>query len=275
MSVETAGPCALRRARSKAMSLRHKVLQLVGSPRSVVPFGRSLRSTYSQYGEDLVFCLLMQPTSEGTYVDVGSHHPVEGSNTHNLYFRGWRGLTIDPNPAFEPDYKRYRPQETHLVEGISSKAGTLTYFEFRNSLFNTLSEDRAREVQRWGHTVISRRTVKCRSLQNIVAQHLSGRQIDFLSVDCEGLDQDVLESLDFTIHRPTVILIEDYDRLKMFREGKGSSALHDFMMAKSYRPIAQLAFSALYVASDWRRLFVLSKAYDIDRIQGGILPLEA
>jgi FkbM family methyltransferase len=254
--------------------LWNKILQLMGNPRCAVAFARSLRSTYSQYGEDQVFRLLMQPTSEGTYLDVGSHHPVNGSNTYNLYFRGWRGLTIDPNPIFESEYRRYRPQETHLVEGVSSKVDDLTYFEFQDSLYNTLSEDRAQELERMGRMIIGRRTVPCRPLRNIVAEHFSGRQIDLLSVDCEGLDREVIESLDLTMNRPTVIVLEDYDQFRMFREGTGHSDLRDFLFSNGYRPIAQIAFSAIFVAEDWQQLFSLSRAYSTRKIQGGILPIE-
>jgi FkbM family methyltransferase len=254
------------------MSLKSTMQQLVRNPRSAIPFARSLRSTFSQYGEDQIFRLLMQPGSDGVYVDVGSHHPVEGSNTYNLYCRGWRGLTVDPNPVFEEDYKRHRGQETHLIEGVWSGAANLTYFEFADSRFSTLSDERARWLESVGHKVISQRTIACRPLRSMVLEYLAGRQIDLLSVDCEGLDQEVLESLDLAVQRPTVVLIEDYARFSMFRDGEGQSKIHEFIMANGYRPIAQLAFSALYVAMDWRRLFTLSKAYDARRIQGGILP---
>jgi hypothetical protein len=120
--------------------------------------------------------------------------------------------------------------------------------------------------------VIAQQTVSCRPLREMIAEHLPGRQIDLLSVDCEGLDEDVLSSLDLTVHRPTVILVEDYARFYTFRDCEGASRLHRLMWTSGYRPIAQLAFSALYVAIDWRRLFMLSEAYCADRIQGGLLP---
>ena len=68
------------------------------------------------------------------------------------------------------------------------------------------------------------------------------------------------------------MIVEDYARLHAFRENEGESALHDFLVTHDYRPIAQLAFSAIYVATDWPRLMRLSSAYDSAHIQGGILP---
>ncbi len=257
------------------MSLRNKLLRVATNPLIIAGLARGLRFVHSQYGEDQIFRLLMQPSSEGTFVDVGAHHPIEGSNTFNLYLRGWTGVTIDPNPAFEALYRRLRPGQPHLVEGVSGAATALSYFEFRDSRHNTLSADRARELAALGIQSIAQRQIACRSLRSIVEEYLPGRQIDLLALDCEGLDQEVLELLDLASHRPTTILMEDYDRFISVRDGGGTSAMHDFMVRNGYHPIAQMAFSALYVARDWRSLFRLSKAFSEDRVQGGILPREA
>jgi FkbM family methyltransferase len=256
------------------MSIKDKFLHLITNPWAAAAFARSLRSTYSQYGEDQVFRLLMQPGSQGTFLDVGSHHPAEGSNTYNLYIRGWRGVTIDPNPMFEKEYGRYRPRDTHLVEGVSSTTGNLTYYEFADSRFNTLSEERAHTVERLGLQILGRRTVRCRPLNQIIAEQLAGTQIDLLSVDCEGLDREVLESLDFSVNQPTAIFVEDYSRFRTFREGSGNSELHDYLVINGYCAIAQLAFSALYISRNYKHLFERSTAYSSSRIQGGILPVD-
>lgn len=252
--------------------LRRKIIQFCVNPTWAKVFGQSLRSTFSQYGEDQVFKLLFQPGIVGTYVDVGSHHPAKGSNTFYLYNRGWRGVTIDPNPVFAEGYRKLRPDEPHLVEGVSPDGGELTYFEFADSVFNTLSADRADELQRMGKTFIGTQQVPCRSLEAIVDECLADRQIDLLSVDCEGFDRMVIESLNLQRHRPTVMIVEDYDRLRSFRDGAGQSELHDFLSDEGYCPVAQLAFSSIYVSRNCRELMARSSAYDISRIQGGILP---
>lgn len=249
-----------------------KIASLLANGRGVAPFAASLRSTFAQYGEDQVFRLLLQPGDRGTYLDVGSHHPTRGSNTYNLYLRGWRGVTVDPNPAFADPCRRYRPGDAHLVEGVAGEAGAITYFEFADTVYNTLSPDRARDLERMGIAVVGRRTVRCRPLRAIVEERLAGRQIDLLSVDCEGLDLEAIASLDLARHRPTVMMVEDFQGFAAFRGGGAPSALSGFLHGNGYRPIAQLAFSALFVATDWEQLFARSGAYRAERIQGGILP---
>lgn len=215
--------------------------------------------------------ILLWPGAKGTYVDVGSHRPIEGSNTYGLYLRGWRGLTVDPNPAFQDAYARHRPHEPHLVEGVSDARGALTYHGFDNSVFNTLSDQRAADLAQGGIRTVTRSRVTTRPLREMVEEHLGGRPIDLLSVDCEGLDLQVIRSLDLMRHRLTVIIMEDFARLAMFRSGEGESALHTFLIDSNYSPFAQLAFSALHIANDHRELMSRSDAFDPARIQGGIL----
>jgi len=74
--------------------------------RAIKRFGRPLKPylaamgshTYGQYGEDALVFSALKPSRRGFYVDVGAYDPLEGSNTYKLYQRGWRGLTIEPNP---------------------------------------------------------------------------------------------------------------------------------------------------------------------------------
>lgn len=256
------------------MTIVGRVIRRLRDPGALRPYLRNLNASFSQYGEDRVFNVLLQPGSSGTYVDVGAHHPYDGSNTYGLYLKGWRGLTVDPNPAFAGDYARWRPGDTHLVEGVAAEPCELTYHAYSNSLYNTLSEQRAAHLAGRG-MVATRRMIAARPLSAIVEEHLPGRQIDLLSVDCEGLDLEVIRSLDLAANRPTAIIMEDFGRFAMFRDGSGQSALHAFLLEHEFAPVAQLAFSSIYVARDYLSLVARSRAYDLARIQDGILPMAA
>ncbi len=246
-------------------------LRLLRNPRAAWPLLLGIKSTFSQYGEDHLINILLSPGTKGTYVDVGSHHPFQGSNTYGLYLRGWRGLTVDPNPEFSDAYARFRPHEPHLVEGVSDTHGSMTYYGYDCNVYNTLSDQRAADLAHGGTMATTRSSVTTRPLHEMVDEHLGGRPIDLLSVDCEGLDFQVIRSLDLTRNRPTVIIMEDYARLAMFRSGEGQSMLHSYLVDNGYNPFAQLAFSALYIAHDYRALMSRSEAFNPARIQGGIL----
>lgn len=230
------------------------------------------RATFSQYGEDVVFDRLLHPRESGTYIDVGANHPVEGSNTFRLYTKGWSGLAIDPNSAFAALFRKVRPRDTFLPEGISRQPSTLEYFEFDNHLLNTFDRGVVEKMDGYGVRPAGTRQVPCRPLGAVIDQYLPGRQIDLLNVDCEGLDLEVLESMEIEIHRPTTIIVEDFARYVTFRDSIYPLALEQFLRRNGYAPIAQMGFSGLYMAEDWPRLFEKSAAFSKDAIDGTGIP---
>ena len=132
---------------------------------------RSLLPSFSQFGEDHALLRLLKPRSTGTYVDVGANEPLEGSNTAFLYSLGWTGLAIDANPAFAPKFRKARPQDTFLTMGVALEPAELTYFEFGNNVFNTLSPERAAQLTAEGTRPIAERRIPCLPLRDIVRQH--------------------------------------------------------------------------------------------------------
>lgn len=218
---------------------------------------------------------LLHPGKRGTYVDVGANHPMHGSNTFRLYLRGWDGLAIDPNPQFAGDFRKLRPRDRYLMEGVSLRPATLTYHAFENDVLNTLDPQLAEGRAKDGEKLLRRTPVPCRPLAEIVDQHLAGRHIDVLNVDCEGLDVDVLQSLDLARRRPTAIIVEDYPRFVTFQRDLPAMRLEQFLREHDYLPLAQTAWSGIYVAGDWRDLFRLSDAFDEARVQNGYLPGQA
>ena len=168
--------------------------------RSAFPLFRRIRSiSFSQYGEDLLFSLL-HPRASGFYLDVGAYHPWMKSNTYKLYLRGWSGITIEPNPDTAHLFRRFRPRDLHLTFGVSGEASELTYFRYADPKLNTFVNLR-KDCQTAGKP----EKVKCLPLREIIAQWCPRQGIDLLSVDCEGLDFEVLTSVDFSVNRPVSI----------------------------------------------------------------------
>jgi FkbM family methyltransferase len=209
---------------------------------------------FSHYGEDVAIAKLLRPQRRGTYVDVGANHPFVGLNTAYLYMLGWSGLAIDPNPAFSPEFKQRRPRDVHLTLGVAENDSELTYFEFNQDVLNTFSADRAQQLTDEGNGPIRKRQIPCRPLRTIIAEHLSNRHIDLLSVDCEGFDLEVLKSADLARLRPTVIVVEDFMRYVEFRDAMPAGEFDCYLRTEGYSPIFQSAWSSIYIANDWREL---------------------
>lgn len=213
---------------------------------SLRPLSRNARSIgFSQFGEDRSLAAL-RPRKAGTYVDVGACHPWHGSNTYRFYLRGWSGVTVEPNPEAAAAFRRVRPRDTHVVAGIAPTPGRLRYRRYAQPTLNTFDDARADEVARMGFRTLDVIEVDCLPLSDVVGRHAGPARIDLLSVDCEGLDLQVLESLDWTRTRPTVVVVEDFEQFRLNRT-LGASPIRRLLGGLSYAVAGQNAFSFIYV----------------------------
>lgn len=226
------------------MSLQLPKVRLRERARGVMAALRNARTiAFSQFGEDVLLYNL-RPAQMGSYLDVGAFHPKKYSNTYKLYLRGWSGVTVEPNPDVAPLFKTVRPRDAHLTLGISADSSTLTYYKFRDPEFNSFDGARAAHSKEGIQEEIA---VACSPLQDVVDAHFCGRDLDLLSVDCEGLDLTVLRSLDWSKTRPTAIIVEDFEQFENnFRSG-GFSPIRTFLADRHYALFTQCMFSFLYV----------------------------
>jgi len=173
------------------------------------PFGSS---TFAQFGEDMiiinVFHLL--GIERPTYLDVGGHHPFHGSNTALFYKRGSRGVVIEANPSLIEIYRAGRPEDTVVNVGMAAQRDTLAYYRFDDfSGRNTFSKEIADAfvAQYPQFRVRDTLEIEVLTLRDVIDRYCGGKFPDFMSIDVEGLDVEILESFDFST-RPTVICAE-------------------------------------------------------------------
>ena len=165
---------------------------------------------YSQNGEDIILAALFAKKKNGFYVDVGAHHPERYSNTYLLHKKGWWGINIDPDPDAIRLFQKRRPRDRNLCVGISRERGEKPFFVFDDPAVNTFSFAMAKAWQD-GKNIALRTTVSVKTMplrEVLAGAVLVGTHIDFLNVDAEGLDLEVLESNDWECFRPWVITIK-------------------------------------------------------------------
>lgn len=169
------------------------------------------RFHYSQFGEDIVVTRIL-PKRGGFYVDVGANHPSRYSNTRLLYERGWHGVNIDPDPEAISRFKSARPRDISLALGVSKEGGVLTLYRFSDPAFNTFSTQmKAVADQKSWLSPLPSLAVPVLPLKKILQEQVpEGVSIDFLNVDVEGLDYDVLISNDWERFAPRVVCVEDH-----------------------------------------------------------------
>ena len=237
--------------------------------RGVGPVLKRIKSvSFAFYAEDLILSH-MRPRSRGFYVDVGAFHPQTLSNTYKLYLKGWSGLTIEPNPDAAATFRTTRPRDTHLTIGIAAEASELTYYKFSDGAQNTFDASRAAELDT---AKVAEQQVSCVPLNDVFERYCREAPVDLLSVDCESRDVEVLHSLDWRAHRPTVLIVEDFEQFEAGASPTSTgSQIRSFMLDQDYALASQAIFSCFYVD---RRAFGRNDrtaGFDLARSQLGLL----
>ncbi|MEL7334634.1 MAG: FkbM family methyltransferase [Planctomycetota bacterium] len=177
---------------------------------------KSKSGHYAQFAEDVAIGNIVGREFKGVFVDVGCFHPKKHRNTWRLYRQGWRGINIDIDEIKIRGFNIIRPKDTNVQCAGSDVAGEVNYWtDAFYSLTNSLSKDFA--DARGGYV---KSTTTCRRLTDIVDESdYKDRKIDFLSVDAEGHDLNVIESLDFDRYAPRLIAGEaHYPTLELVQE---------------------------------------------------------
>jgi FkbM family methyltransferase len=162
--------------------------------------------SYAQNDEDVVLARVLGDAPGGFYLDVGASEPELRSVTRHFYERGWRGVNVEPVAAVHAALERERPGDVNLCLALGARPGTLTFFEFEAEGISTLSEDFAAHFERQG-LPCRRRTVEVGTLRDVCRAHCPG-PIDFMKIDVEGWERQVLEGADWGRFRPRVLLVE-------------------------------------------------------------------
>jgi FkbM family methyltransferase len=199
--------------------------------------------TYSQEGEDLILRKVFGRRNNGFYIDIGAHHPKRFSNTYFFYKKGWNGINIEARPGSKTLFDKIRPSDINLEFAISSEPKELMYYMFNEPALNGFSTQSVENLKdHKEYKIIKEIKLSTQRLDTVLARHLTPTQnIDFMSIDVEGLDFDVLISNNWNLFRPSIILIEDpnYD----FKSG---SEISTFLESYKYKLFAKTFNTSFY-----------------------------
>ena len=169
------------------------------------------KKSYSQEGEDLVLARMFDNLNitKGFFVDIGAHHPARFSNTYYFYRRGWRGINVDALPGTKKLFERVRSRDITIECGVGIKNGVLKYFAFNEPALNTFSEQEANKKNVPPYHIVNTLQIPVVTLKKILDDNLPhGTTIDFMTIDVEGFDHEVISSNNWDLYRPRIILIE-------------------------------------------------------------------
>ena len=210
------------------------------------------RVCYSAYGEELLaqawFEFNGYDLSKLTYLDIGAAHPFHLSNTYLFYRYGAKGVLVEPDPDQVTVLREKRPLDTIVSAGISfdTQKGHARLYQMNLPFFNTFSATQAAYVlessKGWSPehqlALIKEVDVPMIPINEIIEEYMGGVAPDYLSIDVEGHDLDVLKSLDLERFKPKIICIEPSNKTYIFDE---------ILIPYGYSLMAKTPDNALYM----------------------------
>ena len=211
-------------------------------------------STYSQAGEDVILFFILHnileiPINEMSYIDLGACYAILCNNTYRFYKHGARGVLVEANPALIPELKFYRNGDLILNRCVSVNSGELVDFQVLNIPGNSssnhevtkmrLNQDKDLKID----SVVSIETI---SVNDIIENHL-GKTPTIISIDLEGIEIEILHSINFSKHRPLAFIVEMIPYTVPFTITEKNTELLNFMKSVDYHEYAYTGINSIFL----------------------------
>lgn len=208
-------------------------------------YGKPLRFT-AQDGEDLLLAEFFNYKPDGFYIEIGAFDGVTFSNSFFFEQIGWKGVLVEPLPGKYAACVANRPNSTvvHAALGkdadgkitIKEPIGALNGVPLGTYAYVRSSARHKNQVANIAERLQSHQ-VPFRTFESVMQQ--SGiepqMEIDFISIDCEGMDFEILQSIDLTRWQPRLILVEHVRQ-----------PLLEYMRNNGYTPLLRVRANTIF-----------------------------
>lgn len=215
------------------------------------------KESFSQSGEDMIvdFVFGAMQIQHPTYLDLGAHHPSLYSNTRFFYKKGSRGVNVEADPALFERFVLQRPLDVNLNVGVGvGNTGALPFYVMSVPTLNTFSKQEAERCVAMGtHQIVDVIDVPLRDVNELIAENFAGEAPDFISIDVEGLDFEIVKSIDLSRYRPVVICVETITFSENF-DGMKIAEIGEYLQQNDYILYADTRINSIFVDKlRWRR----------------------
>lgn len=170
---------------------------------------------YSQNLEQQYILDYFKDTATGRYLEIGSFHPTIFSNTRALFEKGFSGILVEPSPIcmsrLREEYEN-EPRITLIEAAVSNFDGVIDFKEEVNGAAVGSTDEK--HVEKWSRDEnfkFNNIKVKSISVDTLLKEH--GQNIDFLSLDVEGINYEIFQMIpDSFFERLKCICIEHDDK---------------------------------------------------------------
>jgi FkbM family methyltransferase len=217
---------------------------------------RRPKVSYSQCGEDLIVKYIFDAVGikRPTYIDVGAYHPYYLSNTALFYLDGSMGINVEPDPDLYRRFVAQRKRDVNLNIGVAKAPGETEFYIMSVPTLNTFSRQVVKLYEAEGdYRIRSVRRVRVDTLSAVIGEYWGGRFPDFLSLDAEGGDDEILHSIDYRASAPIVICVETISFSNSGR-GRKDTGIASFLASQGYMQYADTYLNTIFVKRDvWVR----------------------
>ena len=235
------------------MNLFNKIVRHFLTFKNDKPNRKYHKISYSQCGEDLIvdYIFKLRGISKPSYIDIGANDPYYINNTNIFYQRGCRGINIDANPNCIKKFQNERPEDINLDIGIGSEKSSRMFYVMNDPTLSTFSETEYQKYMNTGrHKLLEKKLIKITTLQEVLSVYNNNLFPDFLTIDVEGLDFEIIKSIDFSKTFPKIICIEAAE-YSPIGSGERRSEIINFLVENDYYEYANTNLNAIMVKRDF------------------------
>jgi FkbM family methyltransferase len=202
--------------------------------------------SYSQNLEDYHLWLAFAGQTTGTYIDVGAGHPIADNVSFWFYERGWQGIVVEPQSELAALYQRLRPRDRVVCGLLGRDCGEMDFHAVdRLHGFSTTSKELAQKTSAFG---VDYQTLRMPvTTLGKLCEEYDISSIDFLKIDVEGAEGDVLFGGDWKRFRPKVIVVE---AVTPMASEPSWQDWEPFLTAQGYRFVLFDTLNRFYVAQE-------------------------
>jgi FkbM family methyltransferase len=207
--------------------------------------------SYAQRYEDMHLSRCFDAQASGFYIDIGAGHPVYDNVSFAFYLRGWRGITVEPNPWLAQLSGAVRPCDTRIESLVGAVPGKATYYlieDFHG--LSTMVEDHARAARSEYGKRSQALSMPVVTLAALCEQYAPA-EIDFLKIDVEGAEQTVIEGGAWDRFRPKVVVAEALAPITL---APAWDKFEPLLVTHGYRFTFLDGLNRYYVANECRHL---------------------
>lgn len=168
--------------------------------------------SFSQCGEDAIvdFVLKWTGVSDFSYLDLGANDPIKFSNTYRFYLSGKRGVLVEADPTLAAKIAKKRPKDICVAKAVTtSTEPTVDFYKMSADTLSTIESATADRYEReTEHQLAQKSTVPAIHINQLLSTYFPHKAPDFVSLDVEGLDLELLKAWDFSRWRPAVLCVE-------------------------------------------------------------------